>query len=829
MRFFSAEKVVSMFDVKCLLQKFLQKLDRKVRCSDDRLTKVCRVKKANNTTTAMSKIRDNTIINKSIVIAVDFGTSRTGYAFGFPGKPNIESNKEKYWDDAPESYCKTLTKIAYNEDDEPEYWGFTAWKEMLNDDDEDRVLHMFEFFKMGLFTHDHMVKDTTGTVEKNAVDVVIDYLKFLYAKIKDDLASRVRKAFSPAEIIWCLTIPAIWGDAEKSLMRQAAYRAGMIEVEHPPEDEFMLVLEPEAAAVYCMMQLQRQGTPLREGEKFVIVDAGGGTVDLTAHEYHGGKLKEITAGTGDACGSSKLDKQFEQLLYEVFGKAVMDEMRQRHPLQHFELLNNWEIAKCKTKTLDEKIKVRAPGMLNSILMKKGIRYPSFDSDLGAITLSPGMLKKIYMSTIEEVCRLISGQIEACKKGTDSTFDYIFIVGGFGGSVVLQDTIKSRFKNAICKSVVVPPIPGEAIVDGALYLGLDPTIITSRRMRMTYGCAAIKLFDPSIHDPRKKQRIGSIDYCKDVFDKYVTNGEEVEINQGVIRTYKVTKANQKTMKIAVYGTKVARMDYVDHPASKKIGDIIVDLSDTGGIYRKVKVVMYFGKSEIKLHATEEATGKEYKATIKYQGDTFESTDSYEDEESRNHHIIFANDISGSMTRRQVTPTLPFLKTSHDNCLGALYESCFSFLEKRSASCPSDIVSCIVHHHDSIINFEKRAISSRLVQDEMTKYTATGDNNFLKVMQTIEAILSRSDNSSYTPIAIFMTDGIWHDDGAAAKLEQVMAQYGPTGFTLHVVALGNSINRELMERFARIGKGSFTVSSFDLSQLKETYEHLAGLLE
>ena len=76
----------------------------------------------------------------------------SGYAYGFPGRE--ESNKEMNWDDAPESYCKTLTKIAYNEDDEPEFWGFTAWKEMLDDCDEDRVLRLFEFFKMGLFTDD---------------------------------------------------------------------------------------------------------------------------------------------------------------------------------------------------------------------------------------------------------------------------------------------------------------------------------------------------------------------------------------------------------------------------------------------------------------------------------------------------------------------------------------------------------------------------------------------------------------------------------------------------------------------------------------------------
>lgn len=126
---------------------------------------------------------------------------------------------------------------------------------------------------------------------------------------------------------------------------------------------------------------------------------------------------------------------------------------------------------------------------------------------------------------------------------------------------------------INKGIVVPPVPGEAIVDGALYLGLDPSILSSRRMRMTYGCAAMKVFDPNIHDPKKRKVIGSTAYCVDIFDKFVTNGEEVEIDKGV--TYKASLADQKSMVIAVYGTKVTNMNYIDDPASNKIGEIIID--------------------------------------------------------------------------------------------------------------------------------------------------------------------------------------------------------------------------------------------------------------
>ena len=44
--------------------------------------------------------------------------------------------------------------------------------------------------------------------------------------------------------------------------------------------KFVLVLEPEAAAMQCCEQAGQNN--LKSGDMFVIVDAGGGTVDLVS-------------------------------------------------------------------------------------------------------------------------------------------------------------------------------------------------------------------------------------------------------------------------------------------------------------------------------------------------------------------------------------------------------------------------------------------------------------------------------------------------------------------------------------------------------------------
>ena len=72
------------------------------------------------------------------------------------------------------------------------------------------------------------------------------------------------------QISFVITVPAIWKDSAKSLTRQAAVRAGI------PDRKLELITEPEAAALYCATICRE--VDLRDGDRFVVCDAGGGTV-----------------------------------------------------------------------------------------------------------------------------------------------------------------------------------------------------------------------------------------------------------------------------------------------------------------------------------------------------------------------------------------------------------------------------------------------------------------------------------------------------------------------------------------------------------------------
>ena len=95
-----------------------------------------------------------------------------------------------------------------------------------------------------------------------------------------------------------------------------------------------ILSEPEAAAVYALDVMDPHVNEI--GDTFVLCDAGGGTVDLISYSVialkPGLKITEATPGTGLLCGSTFLNRKFEEFLEDKLGKQpgwdkdVLDEV-----------------------------------------------------------------------------------------------------------------------------------------------------------------------------------------------------------------------------------------------------------------------------------------------------------------------------------------------------------------------------------------------------------------------------------------------------------------------------------------------------------------------
>jgi len=220
-----------------------------------------------------------------LVVGIDFGTTFTGVAFAHSGSVSgndttkiAESLDVIRW---PSSTLanneKTQTVISY--DRNPPSWGGS-----VRERDEKQVAHFKLGLQPGAGSHYAATDGPSGLTfldanyrhpkmpDKTAVDFTADYLKGLLTYVKEDyFPSKFGATFlRNQQISYVITVPAIWKDSAKSLTRQAAVRAGI------PQNRLDLITEPEAASLYCATICRE--VDLRDGDRFLVCDAGGGTV-----------------------------------------------------------------------------------------------------------------------------------------------------------------------------------------------------------------------------------------------------------------------------------------------------------------------------------------------------------------------------------------------------------------------------------------------------------------------------------------------------------------------------------------------------------------------
>ncbi|KAK6536964.1 hypothetical protein TWF281_001171 [Arthrobotrys megalospora] len=339
---------------------------------------------------------------------------------------------------------------------------------------------------------------------KTAIDVSTDYLKLLYNELMDQL---LRKRFpntldvTPIEFVF--TIPAIWSHKAQEATRYAAKAAGFCS---RSLDTLSLVSEPEAAAMYVLRamcdkgfsRISAQKSSLKKGEKFVICDAGGGTVDLISYEVEQEhpkfSLKESVVGSGAKCGSSYIDEAFTNLLAERLGSDCKGEGWFQKIIERGSTL---------MKTFDS-IKRSFGQTTNDIwFLELGAEVPDnekagiVDSEL---ELTAKDLKALFDPIVENVIQLIQDQVKIIQsqEGTEVA-PTIFLVGGFGESQYLYRCLVEWAEKQTPSLVVINPTESwSAIMRGAIVHALQPAVRT-RRLRQHYGFRCNLPFNPARHD------------------------------------------------------------------------------------------------------------------------------------------------------------------------------------------------------------------------------------------------------------------------------------------------------------------------------------------
>uniref|UniRef100_A0A3B3XGS2 Heat shock protein family A (Hsp70) member 12A.2 n=1 Tax=Poecilia mexicana TaxID=48701 RepID=A0A3B3XGS2_9TELE len=319
-------------------------------------------------------------MGEKFVIAIDFGTAYSGYAFSIAkrdeeSQPYVPRWGREYGFDSP----KTPTCILFNEYETCLSFGYEAkmaYKEMGGE--EAKKYYYFEYFKMVLDSKAGIVAE--GGEEK------------LVIALEPEAAS-----------IWCKNLPS----------------EGFISEKHNEES-----LDQSA------------------GTQYIVVDCGGGTIDFTVHEVlGGGALKERHKASGNDLGGQTVDRKFMQFLREIFPEGVWDEFEQNSPSAAQRMMYDFTYLKQSEKDVQiscpfalGKLAKEKSDTENFVKSELGA---SWDGDF--IKISRDKMRSFYDESLQGITENL---MEIFTSGLN--IKYILLVGGYAQSKVLQQHITDQF-------------------------------------------------------------------------------------------------------------------------------------------------------------------------------------------------------------------------------------------------------------------------------------------------------------------------------------------------------------------------------------------------
>ncbi|KAI8647505.1 hypothetical protein BD408DRAFT_408675 [Parasitella parasitica] len=522
-----------------------------------------------------------------VIIGIDFGTTYSGCCYAFAQNEEV-IDIVKWPKQNNQVYPKTPTLSLYRKGStQLVEWGHGARRLAMKPNNADSML----LSKFKLYLDEHLQQTDLGN-GLNIIDVIADYLRAFHLHVCTELLKGFAGNYDQTRFRYCLTVPAMWSDRAKATMREAAVRAGLINsTDHP--DRLMLISEPEAAALYCEKKSEQFN--LRHGQRFMICDAGGGTVDLIVFEINeppGERrtLKEVTNGHGGSCGSGFLDLRMREYLKRKFSHYhTINDSAMELIMDTFVNVIKPDFDGCEDHYLD----------LPASMGLGDLTDDEIGLENGALCLpKEELIEYVFEPVIRQVLDLIRGQLAQSPQ-----LEAIFLVGGFGQSNYLFRRVEDEFANQV-GMIGVPPRGELAVVRGAVYFGLNPQIVTERVSRRTYGVETRMLFQEGIDPPEYSVMGGDQKrYCRQRFSVYVHQGQSIKVDECVSKNFVISYPNDTDSDLFAFDGEGQPPRLTSHPLVRKVGNFPIRMPHLDGVKAGEKVnmtiKMYFGLTEIKI--------------------------------------------------------------------------------------------------------------------------------------------------------------------------------------------------------------------------------------
>ncbi|KAK7935344.1 hypothetical protein PG985_000839 [Apiospora marii] len=371
--------------------------------------------------------------HRSLVVGIDFGTTFSGIAYGQSNLPDHRIACVSWPNQTTKeggSGPKVPSTIHYLPRQGGFEWGFQIPPSTHPDE-------VIRWFKLGLQSNEDRPAELRRMLADHDTDrLVRDYLiglgeHTMYFLGQTLGSAMVQRYVERSALHFVLTVPAVWSDLAKTKTLAAFNKVPSL----AGIGGATLVSEPEAAATYALHTMAEEAS-LKKGQSFIVLDAGGGTVDLityTVVDLHPVlQVREAAKGSGDLCGGAFVDEAFKAHLQAVLGNEPgFDNEILGATVQAFE---SGPKRKFSTAAIPNgTFSVPVPGMERNKTI--GIRN-------GHLHLKASDIYSMFEPVILQIIKLAKEQIHTANVPIDA----VVLVGGFGTSIYLRERLKDEIED-----------------------------------------------------------------------------------------------------------------------------------------------------------------------------------------------------------------------------------------------------------------------------------------------------------------------------------------------------------------------------------------------
>ncbi|KAI0708756.1 hypothetical protein C8T65DRAFT_650008 [Cerioporus squamosus] len=579
---------------------------------------------------------------RKLVLGIDVGTTYSGVAYTIldPGEvPQILGVTRFPGQENHAGDSKIPSILYYRRDGSVHSAGAQAAAPGMDLVSEDEDLTFVEWFKLHLrperLDSDEISRSDLPPLPsgKTVVDVFADFLRYLFACAQD----YIRETHANGDSLWTsledrieiiLSHPNGWEGLQQGKMRQAAVKGGLVPNTSAGHARVHFVTEGEASLNFCI-QSGLTTESLQEGQSIMIVDAGGGTVDISSYAVLSMSPVSVEEVTSPDCilqGSTRVNVRAEKFLKERLQSSAY---------------GNDEDIKSMLDAFDQSTKPVFRDEKDSSYIKFGAMScndPKVKIRRGQLLLSGSEMVSFFQPCLDAIVDIIQKQ----RQGASRALTTVFLVGGFAASPWLYASLKKMLTTLGLTLCRPDSHTNKAVANGAVCFYLEH-FVSARVIKMTYGTEIV--VDYRADDREHFSRRGSLftrpsgrTAVRHGYSAILKKGARVRENEEESRSYSIEAHNPRTLDsivqdVLVYRGKDGDPRWVDCEPElyTPLCTIYADtskvarrpLAGPNGVYyvQDFKIVLLCGLTELQaqLSWTENGLEKRGPAKIVYDDD------------------------------------------------------------------------------------------------------------------------------------------------------------------------------------------------------------------